>query len=77
MPPALHIGKAQGADRAGDTPDGRSKKWIKSCTTMEEQLDFVVKEQFLDTLQPDTCIWVKERKPMTGEKAGRPRAKKG
>ncbi len=47
-----------------------AKKWIKTCKTMEDQLDLVVMEQFLNTLHPDTRIWVKERKPKTGAEAG-------
>ncbi len=48
-----------------------AQKWTKECATVEKLLDVVVLEQFLDTLDPNTRIWVKERKPKSSEEAGR------
>ena len=38
---------------------------------MEELLDAVVLEQFLNTLEPAARVWVKKRKPATSAEAGR------
>ena len=45
-------------------------KWLKECHTVEDVLNAVGKEQFLNTLPTDKKLWVLERKPETGVKAG-------
>lgn len=40
-----------------------AKKWTKHCASTEERLGVVVLEQFVNTLEPAACVWVKERKP--------------
>ncbi len=59
--------QAQLVTRLGDW----AKKWLDRYSTVEEQWDAVVLEQFLNTLDPETRIWVKERKPKTSDEAGR------
>ena len=45
-------------------------KWLKECQTVEDVLNAVGKEQFLNTLPTDKKLWVLERKPETCVKAG-------
>ena len=47
-----------------------AKKWLKGCTTMEERLDAIVKEQLVDTLPQALKIWVSEREPSSSKEAG-------
>ena len=47
-----------------------AKKWLKGCTTMEELLDAIVKEQLVDTLPQALKIWVSEREPSSSKEAG-------
>ena len=47
------------------------KKWMSDCTTVEEIKEKIVTEQLLNTMPRDLRIWVGERKPKTGEEAGR------
>lgn len=48
-----------------------ARKWTKNCTTLEELLDTMVMEQFLNTLEPAARVWVKERQPGTSADAGK------
>eukprot|EP00731_Ephydatia_muelleri_P011503 Em0006g397a len=45
-------------------------KWLKECQTVEDVLNAVGKEQFLNTLPTDKKLWILERKPETCVKAG-------
>ena len=45
-------------------------KWLKECHTVEDVLNAVGKEQFLNTLPTDKKLWVLERKPGTCVQAG-------
>ena len=63
--------------RAGETPrevatrlHDLAQKWMRGCTTVEELLDRVVMEQFLETLPTEVRIWVRERTPKTSGEAG-------
>eukprot|EP00731_Ephydatia_muelleri_P000168 Em0001g168a len=47
-----------------------AKKWLKGCTTMEELLDTIVKEQLVDSLPQPLKIWVSEREPSSSKEAG-------
>lgn len=47
-----------------------ARKWMKNCTSTREMLGQVVLEQFLSTLSPEACIWVKEWKTATSMEAG-------
>ena len=45
-------------------------KWLRECKSMEEIREAVGKEQFLNSLPMDKCLWVVERKPKTCIEAG-------
>ena len=45
------------------------RKWTRSCTTVEQLADLMVKEQLLNTLPMNVKIWVEERRPGTAEEA--------
>ena len=47
-----------------------AKKWLKGCTTVDELLDAVVKEQLVDTLPQALKVWVNEREPSSSKEAG-------
>ena len=47
-----------------------AKKWLKGCTTVDELLDAVVKEQLVDTLPQALKVWVSEREPSSSKEAG-------
>ena len=47
-----------------------AEKWLKDCGDRQPVIDTVVKEQFVELLPDDVKIWVKERKPRSGEEAG-------
>ena len=47
-----------------------AKKWTKGCKDKDEVVDLIVLEQFLTTLSPQACTWIKERKPATSMEAG-------
>ena len=38
-------------------------KWLKECHTVEDVMNAVGKEQFLNTLPTDKKLWVVNRKP--------------
>ena len=46
------------------------KKWMTGCTTVEVISEKIVTERLLNTMPTDLCIWIRERKPATGEEAG-------
>eukprot|EP00731_Ephydatia_muelleri_P026771 Em0018g871a len=46
------------------------RKWMKSCTSMEEIQELIGMEQFLNTLPANKRLWVMERKPKTCIQAG-------
>ena len=48
-----------------------ARNWVKKCTTRDELFDAVVLEQFINTLEPATRVWVKEWKPDTSADAAR------
>ena len=45
-------------------------KWLKECHTLEDVMNAVGKEQFLNTLPTDKKLWVLDRKPETCVQAG-------
>ncbi|KAL5506631.1 hypothetical protein EMCRGX_G008328 [Ephydatia muelleri] len=47
-----------------------AKKWLKGCTTVDELLDVIVKEQLVDTLPQTLKVWVSEREPSSSKEAG-------
>ena len=47
-----------------------AKKWLKGCTTVDELLDAVVKEQLVDTMPQALKVWVNEREPSSSKEAG-------
>ena len=47
-----------------------AKKWLKGCTTVDELLDVIVKEQLVDTLPQALKVWVSEREPSSSKEAG-------
>ena len=47
-----------------------ARKWSKDCSTTEELLDLVVREQFLNSLPEDARTWVRERKAKSSVEAG-------
>ena len=47
--------------------DDLLSKWLKTCETVEEIKDQLVKEQLLKTLPADVCIFVREGKPETSD----------
>ena len=47
-----------------------AKKWLKGCTTVDELLDAIVKEQLIDTLPKALKVWVNEREPSSSKEAG-------
>ena len=46
-----------------------AQKWSKDCTTVEQLLDIIVKEQLLDTLPAAVRVWVHKRKSTTSSEA--------
>ena len=46
------------------------RKWMRSCTSMEEIQELIGMEQFLNTLPANKRLWVMERKPKTCIQAG-------
>ena len=44
-------------------------KWLKQCTTVDKQKDAIVLEQLVNILPLNVQVWVRERKPKTGEEA--------
>ena len=46
------------------------RKWMKSCTSMEEIQELIGMEHFLNTLPANKQLWVMERKPKTCIQAG-------
>ena len=48
-----------------------ARKWLKDCSTRDDLLDAVVREQFLNTLDAEAGIWVMECKPKSSTEAGR------
>ena len=47
-----------------------ARKWSKECSTTEELLDLVVREQLLNSLPEDARTWVRERKAKSSAEAG-------
>ena len=45
------------------------RRWTRSCATVEQLADLMVKEQLLNTLPVNVKIWVEERRPKTAEEA--------
>ena len=46
-----------------------ARKWSKECTTVEQLLDMIVKEQIMNILPAGVRVWVNERKPKTSAEA--------
>ena len=46
-----------------------ARKWMKGCSTAEEVVDVIVREQLMNTLAPDVRVWMRERKPKSSEEA--------
>ena len=47
------------------------EKWTASCTTLEALKEKIVVEQLLEMMPRDLRIWINNRKPTTGEEAGK------
>ena len=47
------------------------EKWTAGCTTMEALKEKIVVEQLMEGMPRDLRIWLGDRKPTTGEEAGR------
>lgn len=45
------------------------QKLTRSCETVEQLADLMVREQLLNTLLLNVMIWVEERRPKTVEEA--------
>lgn len=45
------------------------QKLTRSCETVEQLVDLMVREQLLNTLLLNVMIWVEERRPKTVEEA--------
>ena len=45
------------------------RRWTRSCATVEQLADLMVREQLLNTLPVNVKIWVEERRPKTTEEA--------
>ena len=63
--------------RKGETPrelvtrlTDLARKWSKDCSTFDELLDLVVKEQLVNCLPEGARVWVRERKAKTSAEAG-------
>ena len=49
--------------------DDLVNKWMQECKTIEEVKDEVIREQVVNSVPEDVRIWVKERKPKSGQEA--------
>ena len=47
------------------------EKWMADCTTVEVVKEKIVVEQLVDSMPRDLRIWIHDRKPATGEEAGK------
>ena len=63
--------------RKGETPrelvtrlTDLARKWSKDCSTFDELLDLMVKEQLVNCLPEGARVWVRERKAKTSAEAG-------
>ncbi len=45
-------------------------KWLSGCSTVEEMAEVIGLEQLLNMLPREKKVWVRERKPETGLRAG-------
>ena len=47
-----------------------ASKWTKECTTVQEVVEVIVKEQLLDTMPASVRVWMHEHKPQDSVEAG-------
>ena len=69
----ISVGEAKGQgdeQRASCEADGVASQMAERCHTVEDVMNAVGKEQFLNTLPTDKKLWVLERKPETCVQAG-------